>query len=123
MAKVILAPVELQGTFYDVVIQCDSILQLTNGKGWEIKAEKSFAETSKPSTIVVSFYGLYNKGKTFMASKLSGKQLPLGYSISTIGLSALYPKDLNRENAVVFLDTAGTETPVLFIIYLDLLSQ
>lgn len=58
-----------------------------------------------------------------MASKLSGKQLPLGYSISTIGLSALYPKDLNRENAVVFLDTAGTETPVFIIFYLDLLPE
>ena len=58
-----------------------------------------------------------------MASKLSGKQLPLGYSISTVGLSALYPKDLNKENAVVFLDTAGTETPVLYMIDIDLLPQ
>jgi hypothetical protein len=55
---------------------------------------------------------LYNKGKTFLASKLSNKNLPLGYSVSTVGLSALYPKDLRTENAIVFLDTAGTETPV-----------
>ena len=55
---------------------------------------------------------MYNKGKTFLASKLSGKKLKLGYSVSTVGLSALYPKDFNSENAIVFLDTAGTETPV-----------
>lgn len=66
----------------------------------------------KANAIVVSFYGLYNKGKTFLASKLSSKNLPLGYSVSTVGLSALYPKDLNSENSIVFLDTAGTETPV-----------
>jgi hypothetical protein len=47
-----------------------------------------------------------------LASKLSGKNLPLGYSVSTVGLSALYPRDLHTENAIVFLDTAGTETPV-----------
>jgi hypothetical protein len=65
---------------------------------------------------VVSFYGLYNKGKTFLASKISNKKLPLGYSVSTIGLSVLYPKDLEKENSIVFLDTAGTETPVLISI-------
>lgn len=62
--------------------------------------------------MIVSFYGLYNKGKTFLATKLSNKNLPLGYSVSTVGLSALYPQDIKNDNAIVFLDTAGTETPV-----------
>jgi len=61
---------------------------------------------------VVSFYGLYNKGKSFLASKLSGKIISTGYSISTIGLSALYTKDLSKENSIIFLDTAGLETPI-----------
>jgi hypothetical protein len=49
-----------------------------------------------------------------LASKLSNKVLPRGYSISTVGLSALYPADLNNENSIVFLDTAGTETPICY---------
>ena len=53
-----------------------------------------------------------------VASKLSNKSLPLGYSVSTVGLSVLYPRDLSKENAVVFLDTAGTETPVWEYIYM-----
>lgn len=66
----------------------------------------------KNNSIVVSFYGLYNKGKSFLASKLSGKSIQFGYSVSTVGLSALYPRDLKSENSVIFLDTAGTETPI-----------
>ena len=53
-------------------------------------------------------------GKTFLASKLSNKVLPRGYSISTVGLSALYPADMIKENSIVFLDTAGTETPICY---------
>lgn len=111
----ILEPKRVGETFYDIVISCDSILELTAGKGWEIQIQNlpEYEEKVKQNTLVVSFYGLYNKGKTFLASQLSKKQLALGYSISTVGLSALYPKDLKHENAVVFLDTAGTETPVL----------
>ena len=61
---------------------------------------------------MVSFYGLFNKGKSFLASKLSGKPISTGYSIQTIGLSALYPRKLSKENAIIFLDTAGLETPI-----------
>ena len=68
-------------TFYDIEIDCESILKLTAGEGWSIKVNSEFAarklvSTSlnlKTNTVVVSFYGLYNKGKTFLASKLSGK--------------------------------------------------
>jgi hypothetical protein len=61
---------------------------------------------------IIKVHSYFYIGKSFLASKLSKKTLPLGYSVSTVGLSALYPKDLQNENAVVFLDTAGTETPV-----------
>ena len=103
------------GTFYDVVIKCDSILQLTTGDGWHVLTTgEDYNLKKNRNTVIVSFYGLYNKGKTFMASKLSKKSLPLGYSISTVGLSALYPQDTESENAIVFLDTAGTETPICY---------
>lgn len=87
--------------FYDITIDCESILKLTAGEGWSISVKSSEFETKKAvflyfyifkaNSVVVSFYGLYNKGKTFLASKLSGKKLPLGYSVSTVGLSAVYP--------------------------------
>lgn len=43
---------------------------------------------------------------------MSGKYIKTGYSVSTIGLSAIYPRDIKSENSIVFLDTAGLETPI-----------
>ena len=61
---------------------------------------------------MVSFYGMFNKGKSFLASKLSGKYIDTGYSTSTIGISAIYPRGLPKENSIIYLDTAGLETPI-----------
>lgn len=113
MAQRVLRPSLKIDTFYDVVISCDSILSLTSGNGWEIYINnQNYEDKKKQNTIIVSFYGLYNKGKTFVCSQLSQKQLPRGYSVNTVGLSALYPQDFHKENSIVFLDSAGTETPV-----------
>lgn len=102
-------------TFYDIEIDCESILSLTAGDGWTVKMNsEEYFKKNQLNNVIVSFYGLQNKGKTFLAQQLSGKALPSGYSVQTVGLSVLYPKDLKTENGIVFLDTAGTQTPVYF---------
>ncbi|KAM3144210.1 hypothetical protein pb186bvf_003672 [Paramecium bursaria] len=105
---------EQQENLYDVEIDCSSLLQLISKDGWRVKVNEHYNKQIKNNTVVVSLYGLYNKGKSFLASKLSAKTLNYGYSVSTVGLSALYPRDMQKENSIVFLDTAGTETPISY---------
>jgi hypothetical protein len=51
-------------TFYDVEINCESILKLSAGSGWPVKINSAEYEKKKRDNIVVvSFYGLYNKGR------------------------------------------------------------
>lgn len=53
-------------TFYDVIINCESVLNLTAGEGWKIQLTNSDYHLNKvKDTVVVSFYGLYNKGRLF----------------------------------------------------------
>jgi len=53
---------------------------------------------------------LYNKGKTLVINNLSDIQLPSGSKITTRGLSFVCPS--SYEGSMVFLDTAGTHSPV-----------
>lgn len=61
--------------------------------------------------VVVSAIGLFNKGKSFILNKLGKFNLPTAKSIHTRGLSFLLP-DIDKNNQYVFLDTAGTNSPV-----------
>ena len=53
------------------------------------------------------------KSKSYILQKISGNKLPLGYSVSTKGISILYPKNLNQN--IILLDSAGFEDPLLEI--------
>ena len=65
--------------------------------------------------IRIGVIGNANKGKSFLLSKISNMDLPVGTSIRTEGLSIKYPENLDKyENRrIVLLDSAGLETPVL----------
>lgn len=100
--------------FYDLVINFDSLKQLT--QGWKIEyseeadSEKRYNENKERNCCVVAVLGNLNKGKTFVLQKLSKYDLPNGYSIPTKGLSIKYPH--NQGKAVTVLDCAGFEMPV-----------
>ena len=55
-----------------------------------------------------------NKGKSYILSKISDIELPVGESIKTKGLSIKFPELKNYSNrTITLLDSAGQETPVL----------
>ena len=95
---------------YDVVIDVSSIKNL-HDPGWKIiytgeKEEKKINLENKNLT-VVSVLGNSNRGKTFLMQKLSGNNLESGYQVQTKGLSLKFHNDL------IYLDTAGTNVPLL----------
>ena len=102
--------------FYDVIIDIKSIKDIN--KGWQIKmkkkGEENYNKYKNSKIIKIGVIGNSNKGKSFLLSKISKLELPSGYSIKTEGLSIKYPElEEYKDRKIVFLDSAGLETPVL----------
>ena len=100
--------------FYDVIVPIQSIKDII--KGWKIKFAENFnyKEIINDKVLKIGVIGNSNKGKSFILSKLSKIIFPSGTSIKTEGLSIKYP-DLKeyKNRKIVFLDSAGLETPVI----------
>ena len=101
---------EYKNLCYDVIIDINSIQNL-NQKGWNIiysgKKEKKKNIATQSSKIIISVFGNSNRGKTYLLQKLSNENLESGYQIQTKGLSMKF------HGSLVYLDTAGTNTPLL----------
>ena len=101
--------------FYDIIVDISSIKEFVNG--WNILKNKIGIENLKQtdeSSIKIGVVGNGNKGKSFILSKISDIELPIGESIKTKGLSIKFPKLDNHINRnITLLDSAGQETPVL----------
>ena len=98
---------------YDIVIDITSMHDLISG-GWAIKYPKGkeeYERKMKMDTIVIGVIGNRNKGKSFILQKLSGYEVPQGYSIITEGLSIKYGEE--EDHCIAILDSAGKETPLL----------
>ena len=100
---------------YDIIIDIQSIKNLPK-TGWKIKYNKEkgkeiYNEKKNEKTIVVGVIGNGNKGKSYFLGKLSGYDIPKGYSIKTEGLSIRYGQ--TKEHNIAILDSAGQETPLL----------
>ncbi len=102
--------------YYDIIIDIDSMTKLFKD-GWELlyteKGEKNYEIKKVKNLTVVAVIGNKNKGKSYILQKISGNKLPLGYSVTTKGISILYPKNLNQN--IILLDSAGFEVPLLEI--------
>ena len=102
--------------YYDIIIDIDSMTKLFKD-GWELlyteKGEKNYELKKVKNLTVVAVIGNKNKGKSYILQKISGNKLPLGYSVTTKGISILYPKNLNQN--IILLDSAGFEVPLLEI--------
>ena len=107
--------------FYDIIVDIQSIKQIENG--WEFlmndRGKKEFQEEmelkkNNDTDIKIGVIGNGNKGKSFILSKISGINLPIGFSVKTKGLSIKFP-DLNihKNRKIILLDSAGQETPVI----------
>jgi len=111
----------VKGQEYDVVFDISSISQLPE-TGWQVMLSSDKYGLFQPSVeggpptvntmrgSIVSVVGLYNKGKTLVINNLSDALLPSGAKVTTRGLSFVCP--LSFAGSMVFLDTAGTHSPV-----------
>ncbi len=93
--------------YYDIIIYIDSFTKLFK-EGWDIFENN---KEKKGKKLLIGVLGNKNKGKSYILQKISGNQLPLGYSESTKGISILYTQ--NR----IYLDSEGFEVPLLEGVY------
>ena len=102
--------------YYDIIIDIDSMTKLFKD-GWDIiytnEGDENYELKKAKNLTVFAVFGNKNKGKSYILQKISGNKLPLGYSVSTKGISILYPKNLNQN--IILLDSAGFEDPLLEI--------
>ena len=101
--------------FYDIIVDINSIKEFI--KGWNIlKNDRGLKclEDIDENSIKIGVVGNGNKGKSFILSKISDIELPVGESIKTKGLSIKFPQLENHiQRNITLLDSAGQETPVL----------
>ena len=106
-------PKNKEFVLYDVEININSILEIQ--KGWDItfskEGKQKFEEAKKLQTKIFSVIGNKNRGKSYVLSKISGKDLPRGYNVTTKGISISFP-DYDYDDIAVF-DSAGLESPLL----------
>ena len=101
--------------FYDIIVDINSIKEFVNGWG-VMKNDKgvNYLKNVDENSIKIGVVGNGNKGKSFILSKISDIELPVGESIKTKGLSIKFPQLENHTNRnITLLDSAGQETPVL----------
>ena len=103
--------------FYDIVININSIRNVNN-EGWDVKfiqkGKDKYNKHKDQELIILGVLGNNNKGKSFLLSKISKIDLPVGTSIQTEGLSVKYPELKGYKGRyIILLDSAGLETPVL----------
>lgn len=101
--------------FYDIIVDINSIKGFVIG--WDVlkskKGEEYFNSTEEYS-VKIGVVGNGNKGKSYILSKISDIELPVGESIKTKGLSIKFPDLKNFSNrTITLLDSDGQETPVL----------
>ncbi|CAF1348055.1 unnamed protein product [Adineta steineri] len=99
---------------YDTVIHIGKLNDLLK-EGWKFTTDNSSEASAQRSMInyedslIVGILGSYNRGKSFLLNKLCRTQFPTGRLISTEGISIAGPRDTCKN--LVFIDTAGTDTP------------
>lgn len=67
-------------------------------------------ESDMMTGIIVTILGAYNRGKSFLLNELCHIKVPSGDLIRTEGISITAGRE--RYTKIVFVDTAGTDTPV-----------
>ena len=103
-------------TPYDLVVRARRLTDVYDAtKGWDVvvtpEALKELGKTKQ--TTRVSPIGHFNVGKTFIINKLSGAALPCGDEKHTEGLSLYATQGATVNQRIVFLDTAGLNSPVV----------
>ncbi|CAF1644075.1 unnamed protein product, partial [Adineta ricciae] len=105
----------LPDVIYDTVIHIEKLNDLLKD-GWKFTQNNvSTASVQEQNiqqykdSLIVGILGSYNRGKSFLLSKLCRTKFPTGRLVSTEGISIAGPR-ISYKN-LVFIDTAGTDTP------------
>ncbi len=103
-------------TPYDAIIGIHSLKDLVKD-GWRITVNNTTNMTSTStsiaaynSSLTVGMLGSYNRGKSFLLNQLCKTQFPSGRLLPTEGISITASRDTVKN--LIFIDTAGTDTPV-----------
>ena len=78
--------------------------------GWIYKRSTSFSNDCLQNIFTIVLIGVFNKGKTFIANMISGRDLKSGVELSTKGLSLI----VDEKSGKVFIDSAGVNVPIAF---------
>lgn len=101
--------------FYDAVIHLNDLRAIyATGKGWRVtrRAGSTYQIQDKISAPIVAVYGAFNAGKSLLLRNVSGasdRDFPSSSKIHTKGLSFRKLDVIGQ--TVLFLDTAGTNSP------------
>lgn len=101
---------------YDGVVDVNSVAAVLNGKGWDVIFEEGYhnylQRIGHKKAVRTCFKGRFNTGKTFVLGMFAGSPPPNGYTLHTPGLSVKYVNTTSGLD-LLFIDTAGTDVPVL----------
>ncbi len=102
---------------YDVVLKLESLASIKNGFDihYTPKGKEKIEELKKKDGCVITAIGNSNQGKSFLLSRISQIDMPSGHSISTKGLSILFPDNLSEKDSnkrFIILDTEGSQNAI-----------
>ncbi len=102
-----------KGNYYDIIIKMNLLNELAMD-GWEIDYSPEF-NFEKENIIPVSVIGEGNRGKSYLLGKITGYELPQGFSEKTEGISVKYllTEQTNQQYKIALLDSAGGQTPII----------
>ena len=111
--------------FYDVILNFSSFEQLKK-EGWNANftklGKKKFDKCIKENNIVIGILGNKNRGKSYLLGrilKLKEYENPNGFSVTTSGISCIFPKLNKNDNTFITLDSAGKDNPLLQNVFFD----
>ena len=111
--------------FYDVILDFSSFEQLKK-EGWNANftklGKKKFDKCIKENNIVIGILGNKNRGKSYLLGrilKLKEYENPNGFSVTTSGISCIFPKLNKNDNTFITLDSAGKDNPLLQNVFFD----
>jgi hypothetical protein len=91
---------------YDNIIGFESVSELFDGVKNEIPNLEKYNADMLKNRFVFGIFGNFNRGKTYLISKICELQLPSGFTIHTRGLSLKFCGE-----TIALIDSAGFGTP------------
>ena len=110
--------IDIAKKFYDVIVDIKSLTKIKEGfqimYGDNDGKEKN-DKLKKKDACIITAIGNSNKGKSYILSKISSIDIPDGHSVKTLGLSIVFPEELqdkDSQHKFVILDTEGSQNAI-----------